>query len=83
MAYHDTLSPAQVLNKEITATRKFVSFIGRIFASFGHSMTMAAEARARFETFSALQGKSDEELAKLGLKRDQIARHVFSDLYYC
>jgi len=82
MAYQDTLSPAEVLNAEITRSRRAMDRIGSFFRSIGQSITMAAVARARFETLTQLQGKSDAELEQLGLKRDELVRHVFNDLYY-
>lgn len=82
MAYQDTLSPAQVLNKEISATRKVFDAIGRWFAAVGTSISLAAAARARYETLKALQGMSDGQLAELNLKRDDLARHVFQDTFY-
>ena len=36
----------------------------------------------RLETVEALQAKSDAELAKLNIKRDEIVQHVFRDLLY-
>ncbi|MFK7870969.1 MAG: hypothetical protein AB8B58_17240 [Roseobacter sp.] len=82
MAYQDVSNPAYVLSREITATRNFLTSFGRWFASLGQSVTFAHMARQRFEAVSLLQGKSDEELARLGLKREEIARRVFQDLYY-
>ncbi|SDI17805.1 hypothetical protein [Lutimaribacter saemankumensis] len=41
-----------------------------------------AEAKSRRAEMQALEAKTDEELAAMGLKRDGIAHHVFRDLYY-
>jgi uncharacterized protein YjiS (DUF1127 family) len=38
--------------------------------------------RSRRDEIEALEAKSDAELARMGLRRDQIAVHVFRDLYY-
>jgi len=62
---------------------KVLSKITSFFRSIGHSLVTATEASARFHQIEALQAKSDEELAKMGLRRDQIVHHVFKDLYYC
>ena len=45
-------------------------------------MMKAAEASSRVHQVEALQAKSDEELARMGIKRDMIAHHVFRDLFY-
>ena len=37
---------------------------------------------SRREQVDALEAKSDAELARLGLQRDQIIHHVYRDLYY-
>ena len=39
------------------------------------------EARARTAEFSYYNEKSDAELAKLGLRREEIARHVYRDMF--
>lgn len=40
------------------------------------------QRRSRQDQFVALQNKSDEELAAMGIKRENIALHVFGDLFY-
>ncbi|WP_297767332.1 hypothetical protein [uncultured Roseovarius sp.] len=37
---------------------------------------------ARRNRIDALEAKSDEELAKMGLRREDIVYHVFKDLFY-
>ena len=37
------------------------------------------ESSSRYEQINRLQRKSDEELAQLGLRRQDIVRHVFRD----
>ncbi len=54
----------------------------RLFASIVRGMTAYADARSRRDRIEALEAKSDAELAKLGIKREDIAYHVFRDLYY-
>jgi len=41
-----------------------------------------AEANPRMKAVQRLSEMSDEELAERGLKRDDIVRHVFRDIYY-
>ena len=38
------------------------------------------DARARQDDIAALQAKSDEELARMGIARDRIVQHVFRDM---
>lgn len=56
---------------------------------FWRMITRVAEARAermglpaRQQEIARLQALSDAELAKLGLTRDGIVRHVLRDIYY-
>ncbi len=58
------------------------SFIGAILMSVFDWLARASEANARVAQFEKLQAKSDEELAELGMRRDDIARHVFRDVLY-
>ena len=37
------------------------------------------ESSSRFDQIERLQRKSDDELAAMGLRRDDIVRHVFRD----
>ncbi|MFD1795734.1 hypothetical protein FQV27_03835 [Paracoccus aurantiacus] len=53
--------------------------IGAWFIRAGESLSRAMEMHARVDQIQALQSKSDEELAKLGITRDQIPYHVFRD----
>lgn len=54
----------------------------RMFASILRGMTAYADARSRRDRIEALEAKSDAELARLGIRRDEIAYHVFRDLFY-
>ncbi|MEI4232116.1 hypothetical protein [Roseovarius sp. D22-M7] len=38
--------------------------------------------RSRRDEIEALEAKSDAELVRIGIRRDQIAVHVFRDLFY-
>lgn len=60
----------------------FLHLIGAPFRALGRFFIAIAEQNARLQQVERLQAKSDDELAKLGLKRDDIVRHVFRDLYY-
>ena len=53
------------------------------FSMVGSAMTMSAAAEVRMRRIEALNSKSDEELAEIGLRRQDIAAYVFRDLMYC
>jgi len=82
MAYQDTISPAEVLNEEITKTRSILDRVAAFFASIGESVANAGMARARYETMRTLQGMSDGQLSELNIKREDTVKHVFNDHYY-
>ncbi|MEP5729242.1 MAG: hypothetical protein ABJL67_07685 [Sulfitobacter sp.] len=79
MAYNDSISPAQVLNSEITATRNVLNRIGGWFAKLGQNMLTGALVRKRFETIEMLNAMSDSQLDDLNIKRDDIVQYVFRD----
>lgn len=54
----------------------------RYFAAIGQGFNAYLERRSRLDRVRALSAKSDAELAKLGIKRDEIVSHVFRDLFY-
>lgn len=55
-------------------------------ASFWEVISSATDAymqrRSRMDVFTSLQNKTDDELTEMGMKREDIARHVFGDLFY-
>ena len=50
------------------------------FAWLGEGLNSYKDARARQDEIAALQAKSDEELARMGIARDRIVQHVFRDM---
>lgn len=52
------------------------------FAAVGQGMNAYIEARSRKQELDRLYNMSDVDLAKMGLKREDIPRHVFRDLFY-
>ena len=56
--------------------------LSRVFRGIGDALITLTEANSRVRQAEALQALSDEELAKHGLKRQEIARYVFSDMFY-
>ncbi|WP_300039128.1 DUF1127 domain-containing protein [uncultured Roseobacter sp.] len=77
MAFHDThsVAPRDILHNSLAGLRSF-------FGSLAHSVALSSEANRRLQTVEKLQALSDEELKALRIKRDDIIRHVFGDLYY-
>ncbi len=63
------------------ATASNTKTAGNIFSrtlnAFGKFLLAAAESDSRLNKMRALQDLSDEELAKMGLNRDDIPRYVF------
>lgn len=56
--------------------------VDAFFASIGQGINAYAEYRSRADQVQVLNAKSDAELAKMGLTRDDIPRYVFRDLFY-
>ncbi|EPX76246.1 hypothetical protein [Salipiger mucosus] len=59
------------------------SLMGRIdgfFLGLGLGVNPYSLRRARMRELIALESKSDADLARMGLTRDQIVPHVFRDL---
>ncbi|WP_231703947.1 DUF1127 domain-containing protein [Cochlodiniinecator piscidefendens] len=57
--------------------------IFRRIGSFFNMIAVATmENNDRMRAIRHLQAKSDQELADIGMKREDIVRHVFSSLYY-
>lgn len=77
-----TFSAAAVLNAELTATRNILAKVGAFFASVGWAIAKSSSMQARFDKVQRLNAMSDEELAALKIRREDIVRHVYSDLYY-
>ncbi|MBU2962514.1 DUF1127 domain-containing protein [Citreicella sp. C3M06] len=57
-------------------------FLSRFFAALGNAIVAIGEANPRLRRVEALQRLSDEQLAAKGLRREDIVRHVFRDVYY-
>jgi len=54
----------------------------RFCAALERSIERSAHVHARRARIEALEAKSDEELARIGIRREDIAYHVFKDLFY-
>jgi hypothetical protein len=68
-----TLSP-------ISAPISLLAQAGGFLAAFARAFALAKNAEARFDEIQALQALSDAELARRGIARDNIVRHVYADL---
>ena len=55
------------------------NFLSRIGETIWGALVSFGEARARSSEVQFYCSMSDEELAKHGLRRDEIVRHVFRD----
>jgi uncharacterized protein YjiS (DUF1127 family) len=60
----------------------FRAGLSNFFHGLGQGFVAYMERRARTEQIAALNAKSDEELAKMGITRDTIPAYVFRDLFY-
>ena len=69
----------------ITQSRSFDSLrLGwaRFKASYVQACERYGRVQCRRDLIEALEAKSDDDLARLGLSRDTIASHVFRDKFY-
>jgi hypothetical protein len=64
------------------AAVEFVKSVGGFLALLGSVFAQASLANRRMELVERLRAKSDEDLAQLGIKRDDIVQHVFLDLHF-
>ncbi|WP_134013019.1 DUF1127 domain-containing protein [Litoreibacter halocynthiae] len=55
--------------------------ISDFFASLLSAVDVAASANTRIREMEHLNARSDAQLEKMGLRREDIARHVFRDIY--
>lgn len=57
-------------------------FFSRLFNGVAERFEKHAYAMSRRGLIEELEAKSDAELAEMGIKREDIVRHVFQDLFY-
>ncbi|WP_439139036.1 hypothetical protein [Roseicyclus sp.] len=69
----------QTYNSPIFVPR-IAGSVTAFFANVAHAFAMATGAQARFDEIQRLQALSDDDLARIGLSRDDIVRHVYADL---
>lgn len=58
------------------------SVLDAILAGLGRAFGTYLHQRSRIDQIDALHAKSDAELERIGLARDDIARFVFRDTFY-
>lgn len=58
------------------------AFWKRFVGSLERGFERSSRVRSRRAQIEALEAKSDAELAKLGIRRDEIPYFVFRDLFY-
>lgn len=56
--------------------------IDAFFTRLGQGMNAYVESHSRREQIEALEAKTDEELARMGLTRDRILDYVFRDMIW-
>ncbi len=64
------------------APGKFRGWLANVGAGLIGRFEAHAYKASRRDQIDTLQAKSDAELAKMGLRRDQIIHHVYRDLYF-
>ena len=65
-----------------TRTADIRQKVDAFFASIGQGMNAYMERRSRMTQITALEAKTDAELAEMGITRDRIIHHVFRDLFH-
>lgn len=58
------------------------STIATFFAAIGTTLEKIANAQNRSSDVQRMQNLTDQELAALGIAREDILRYVYRDLYY-
>lgn len=66
----------------VFATAERATHSRGFFARIGDALMRLAEAQARTAEVERLGAKSDAELARMGLEREDIVHHVFRDILY-
>lgn len=71
-------------NAQLTAAPRGIvaGSIGGFFQSIFNGLTSIAETNGRIKEAERLNALSDAKLADMGLRREDIVRHVFRDVLY-
>lgn len=73
---------AHTLTHPNTGAFHFTNILMAPLRAIGRFFITVMEQNSRVQLVERLNAKSDAELAKMGLRRDEIVHHVFRDLYY-
>lgn len=74
MAYNHTSTHGSDL------PHRFIEGAKRVFGMVGTAMVLAGATNRRLHEMERLNAKSDAQLAAMGLRREDIVRHVFKDM---
>lgn len=66
----------------IDTRARLMARIDAFFANLGQGINAYMHRKSRMDQIEALNALSDAELAKIGITRDDIPRHVFRDMFY-
>ncbi len=78
MTYQIMTAPSSI----VQGAQRVLERVGSFFGAIGHALMVNSTAHQRLNYIHVLQAKSDEELAALKIKREDIVHEVFKDLYY-
>ena len=70
------------INRRHLLSPKFCTASADTLASIGQAAFVARGMEARMREMEKLRRMSDAELDALGIRRDEIAAHVFKDVFY-
>lgn len=69
------------ISTHVPITETLMGAVVRFFTALGNTMVRIGESNSKMQQVQALSALSDGELAARGLRREDIARRVFSDAY--
>ncbi|NIZ13740.1 DUF1127 domain-containing protein [Phaeobacter sp. HF9A] len=67
---------------QTNSTLNPLALIAGFFRAIGNGLVKMAEANDRVKRAQALMALSDAQLAKRGMKREDVVKHVFGDIMY-
>jgi uncharacterized protein YjiS (DUF1127 family) len=65
-----------------TSRPSTTSLVARLAGALARGIERHGRRASRRDAIEAMERKSDAELARMGLRRADIPRHVYHDLYY-
>lgn len=77
-----TTTTANIDDTSQTRLGRLREGLDAFFSGLGQGFNAYLVAKSRMPQMEALNAKSDEELAEMGLRREDIARHVFRDVLW-